>query len=88
MRERRYVPVYRFTFRVALPKGAFLTLGTGVPLNGARGPVRFLVQIAEAGKPAVVNCAGAFGTLRDGERVHLDGSSGRVERLDVLRLDR
>jgi pyruvate,water dikinase len=40
------------------------------------------ILLREAGKPAIVNCAGVFNALRDGERVRLDGASGRVERLD------
>lgn len=38
------------------------------------------ILLREAGKPAVVNCEGAFGALVDGERVRLDGAEGTVER--------
>ena len=41
------------------------------------------VLARELGIPAVVGIAGIVDTLRDGERVRIDGSAGTVERLDV-----
>ena len=39
------------------------------------------ILLREARKPAIVNCAGAFGALADGDRVRLHGQRGVVERL-------
>ncbi len=39
------------------------------------------ILLREAGKPAIVNCAGAFDALRDGEHVRLDGAGACVTRL-------
>ena len=39
------------------------------------------ILLREAGKPAVVNCRGAFASLEDGDRVRVDGAEGRVVRL-------
>ena len=38
------------------------------------------ILLREAGKPAIVNCAGAFDGLQDGERVRLDGPGSSVSR--------
>ena len=43
-----------FTFRVALEKRAVLTFGAGVPLNGTRGPVTFLVEVTPGKGPTQV----------------------------------
>lgn len=40
------------------------------------------ILLREAGKPAVVNCAGAFDALAEGERVRLDAAAGLVERAE------
>lgn len=39
------------------------------------------ILLREAAKPAIVGASGCFGGLEDGERVRLEGSSGRVSRL-------
>ncbi|MEM7518568.1 MAG: PEP-utilizing enzyme, partial [Planctomycetota bacterium] len=36
------------------------------------------ILLREAGKPAIVNCAGIFASLRDGDEVELDGESEQV----------
>ena len=41
------------------------------------------VLARELGIPAVVGIAGIVDTLRDGERVRIDGTTGMVERLDI-----
>jgi pyruvate,water dikinase len=41
------------------------------------------VLARELGIPAVVGIAGIVDTLRDGERVRVDGTAGTVERMDV-----
>ncbi len=66
------------TFKERLPEELLAR-----PLVGRRLRGRTLGDeiLRETGKPAIVNCAGAFATLRDGGRVRLDGASGRVERL-------
>ncbi len=43
-----------FTFRVTPPKGGALAFGAGVPINGTRGPVTFLVELARGKEPAKV----------------------------------
>ena len=41
------------------------------------------ILLREARKPAIVNCAGIWNAVRDGERIRLDGRRGTVERLDA-----
>jgi pyruvate,water dikinase len=41
------------------------------------------VLARELGLPAVVGIPGIVDTLRDGERVRVDGTAGTLERLDV-----
>ena len=36
------------------------------------------ILLREIGKPAIVNCAGAFAALSNGDRVRLEGSTGIV----------
>lgn len=43
-----------FTFRVVLEKRAVLTFGAGVPMNGTRGPVTFLVEVVTGKGPTQV----------------------------------
>ena len=40
------------------------------------------ILLREAGRPAVVNCAGIFRAVATGDRLRLDGGRGRVEILD------
>ncbi len=44
-------PPASFTFRMQLPQRASLTFGTGVPLNGPRGEVTFLVELELKDQP-------------------------------------
>jgi hypothetical protein len=47
--------------------------------HGGFPPVLIVHMGREAGTPAVVNCAGVYEALVDGERVRLDGALGLVE---------
>jgi phosphoenolpyruvate-protein kinase (PTS system EI component) len=40
------------------------------------------ILLREAGRPAVVNCAGIFRAVATGDRLRLDGARGIVEILD------
>lgn len=73
MRLSLFAPVpSSFTFRVVLPKQAFLSFGAGVPMNGPQGPVTFLVEIA----PAMEGATGGEG----GEGGQANGSEAETGR--------
>lgn len=59
----------------------FVSLGAIVMETG--GPISHGAVVArEYGIPAVVGVAGATERIRDGQRIHVDGGSGRVRLLD------
>jgi phosphohistidine swiveling domain-containing protein len=69
------VPTLEPSWAVVFPR----VLGVVAEVGGELSHASILLR--EARKPAVVNCAGIFAQVRDGERLRIDGAHGRVERL-------
>jgi pyruvate,water dikinase len=67
------VPALEPSWAVLFPRIGAVIAEVGGELSHAS------ILLREAGKPAVVNVAGIFARLRDGDRVRLDGRRGRVE---------
>ena len=70
------VPALEPSWAVVFPRVGGVVAEVGGELSHAS------ILLREARKPAVVNCAGIFAAMKDGERVRLDGKRGMVERLD------
>jgi rifampicin phosphotransferase len=61
---------------VVFPRFAAVVADLGGELSHAS------ILLREAGRPAVVNCAGIFRAVTTGDRLRLDGARGLVEILD------
>ncbi|HEY1379980.1 MAG TPA: PEP-utilizing enzyme, partial [Gemmataceae bacterium] len=69
------VPTLEPSWAVVFPR----VLGVVAEVGGELSHASILLR--EARKPAVVNCAGVYAHVRDGDRLRIDGARGRVERL-------
>ena len=70
------VPALEPSWAVVFPRVGGVVAEVGGELSHAS------ILLREARKPAVVNCAGIFAAVKDGERLRLNGKKGIVERLD------
>jgi pyruvate,water dikinase len=61
---------------VAFPRVGGVVAEVGGELSHAS------ILLREAGRPALVNCAGIFRQVRTGDRLRLDGTRGLAELLD------
>ncbi len=68
------VPALEPSWSVVFPRVAGVVAEIGGELSHAS------ILLREIGKPAVVNCAGIFAAVSDGERLRLDGANAVVER--------
>ena len=69
------VPSLEPSWAVVFPRVAGVVAEVGGELSRAS------ILLREARKPAVVNCLGIFRRVQTGDRLRLDGASGRVELL-------
>jgi phosphohistidine swiveling domain-containing protein len=73
------VPTLEPSWAVVFPRVGGVVAEMGGELSHAS------ILLREAGRLAIVNCAGIFHQLCTGDRVRLDGSRGLVERIDGKR---
>ena len=66
------VPAANIGWVRVFPKIAALVTDVGAPLSHA------VIVARELGIPAVVNCGSASQSLKTGDKVRVDGSSGKV----------
>lgn len=70
------VPALEPSWAVVFPRVGGVVAEIGGELSHAS------ILLREAGRPAVVNCAGIFRAVATGDRLRLDGARGRVEILE------